>query len=104
MPPQPSDLKLISPAELQIAWSDGAVLRYPVQHLRDNCPCAFCVEKRSAEKPPELLPVLSMAETQPTRIARMEPKGNYAYAIDFSDGHDTGIYTLDLLREIGIAE
>jgi DUF971 family protein len=31
----------------------------------------------------------------------MTPVGNYAYKILFSDGHDTGIYTLDLLRELG---
>ena len=41
------------------------------------------------------------AEAQPLRIAAMKPVGNYAYSIDFSDGHDTGIYTLDALRELG---
>jgi DUF971 family protein len=31
----------------------------------------------------------------------MEPVGHYAYSIQFSDGHNTGIYTLDLLRSLG---
>jgi DUF971 family protein len=31
----------------------------------------------------------------------MKPVGNYAYAISFSDGHDTGIYTIEYLRELG---
>jgi len=31
----------------------------------------------------------------------MDPVGNYAYRILFSDGHDTGIFTLELLRELG---
>jgi len=31
----------------------------------------------------------------------MKPVGNYAYSIAFSDGHDTGIYTLELLRQLG---
>ena len=31
----------------------------------------------------------------------MYPVGNYAYQIDFSDGHKTGIYSLELLRELG---
>jgi DUF971 family protein len=31
----------------------------------------------------------------------MVPVGNYAYRIEFSDGHSTGIYTLDLLRRLG---
>jgi DUF971 family protein len=33
----------------------------------------------------------------------MTPVGNYAYGIAFSDGHDTGIYTVDYLRELGTA-
>jgi DUF971 family protein len=31
----------------------------------------------------------------------MDPVGNYAYRILFSDGHETGIFTLDLLRRLG---
>jgi DUF971 family protein len=31
----------------------------------------------------------------------MKPVGNYAYGIHFSDGHTTGIYSLDYLRELG---
>jgi len=34
-------------------------------------------------------------------IRHMDPVGNYAYRILFSDGHDTGIFTLELLRELG---
>ena len=44
---------------------------------------------------------LGDAETRPLRIAAMKPVGNYAYSIEFSDGHDTGIYTLTTLRELG---
>jgi DUF971 family protein len=31
----------------------------------------------------------------------MNPVGNYAYSIHFSDGHNTGIYTLESLRNLG---
>ena len=31
----------------------------------------------------------------------MQPMGNYAYAIAFSDGHDTGIFAFDFLRQLG---
>ena len=48
-----------------------------------------------------MLPVLSMAEARSLTIAKMEPVGNYAYSIEFSDGHNTGIYTLELLRQLG---
>ena len=47
--------------------------------------------------------VLSAAEARPLELQGMTPVGNYAYALAFSDGHDTGIYTLELLRELGEA-
>jgi len=101
---QPTSLNMISDDLLQIVWSDDQVRRYAVRELRDQCPCASCRENRNAPQPPAvLLPVLSEAETQPLRIMRMEPAGRYAYAIHFSDGHDTGLFTLESLRELGNA-
>ena len=47
-------------------------------------------------------PILSAAELQPMRVLGMKPVGNYAYTIHFSDGHDTGIFQFDLLRELGV--
>ena len=47
------------------------------------------------------LTVLSPQEIVPLRIRKMGPVGNYAYSIEFSDGHDTGIFTLDYLHELG---
>ena len=37
----------------------------------------------------------------PKRPTAMQPVGNYAYSIHFSDGHNSGIYTLDYLRHLG---
>ena len=75
----------------------------PIGELRSVCPCATCREKRA--QPPEpakgLLPVLSLAEARPLAILGMKPVGNYAYSIAFSDGHDTGIFTLEFLRKLG---
>jgi hypothetical protein len=62
--------------------------------------CGFpCKVKR--ETPPPLFAVLKPEETQPVKCTRMEPMGNYAYHIDFSDGHNTGIYSFEFLRRIG---
>ena len=95
----PIDLSLRD-GNLRIVWSDGVRMEYPPSVLREACPCATCRAKRDAP-PPQGLPVLSMAEAAPTKIAGMRPLGNYAYGISFSDGHSTGIYSLDLLRELG---
>jgi DUF971 family protein len=102
MPPHPTKLELAEPSRLRITWSDGQVRGYAVRELRDACPCATCREKRKAPaQPVTMLPIISEAETRPLRITAMNPVGNYAYSIHFSDGHNTGIYTLESLREMG---
>ena len=40
-------------------------------------------------------------EARPLRIEGIKPIGNYAYGIAFSDGHNTGIYSLEFLRTLG---
>jgi len=105
MPIQPTKLTLAADGTLHIQWSDGVTRRYTVNELRDECPCATCREKRAAPPPPATsLMVLSPAEAQPLKLLGMKPMGNYAYAVQFSDGHDTGIFTFDLLRELGEQE
>lgn len=87
---------------LRIAWSDGQVREYRASELRVGCPCATCREKRAAPPPsPTQLTVLSKAEAAPLRIDSMRPVGSYAYNIAFSDGHHTGLFTMDRLRELG---
>ena len=100
----PTQLSLPAPDRLLIEWSDGEQRVCTIRELRFACPCATCREKMS--KPPEpvasrSLPILSNAELQPLRIVKMHPLGNYAYNIAFSDGHDTGIFPFELLRELG---
>jgi DUF971 family protein len=101
MTPTPRTLKNAGDA-LQIEWSDGVIQRIPWRKLRESCPCASCrVDRAKPPKPQPLLAVLSPAEAQPLAPVSMRPAGNYAYAIAFSDGHSSGIYSLELLRELG---
>src|SRR5262245_22875021 len=98
---QPTKLELAPSARLRITWSDGQVREYLFRELRDQCPCATCRDKRANDLSAPLLPILSAAEARPLAILGMRPVGSYAYAIDFSDGHNTGIYTIESLREMG---
>ncbi|MFM8413997.1 MAG: DUF971 domain-containing protein [Planctomycetota bacterium] len=88
------------PPAIEIAWSDGLTARYTPRLLRDACPCATCREQRAAPAAKPLLPVLAPQETVPLAVTGMKPVGQYAYSIEFSDGHSSGIYTLDYLREL----
>ncbi len=78
-------------------WDDGQRRVYVVGDLRSHCPCATC---RAASFSPRVGTEPPSGEAQLT-IQSMDAVGHYAYRILFSDGHDTGIYTLDLLRKLG---
>jgi DUF971 family protein len=99
-PLHPLSLKKEGDERLIIDWSDGhrGVLSW--QHLRANCPCATCREER--EKPPNPFRILKDNEIPrgPLRPVAMTPQGRYAYKITWSDGHDTGIYSLEALRAL----
>lgn len=102
----PVELNKTDDRSLVLVWNDGVSHKISFQDLRKGCHCAHCNEERINPKPnppANQLTVLSAAEARPLDIEVMHPVGNYAYNIHFSDGHQAGIYTFDLLREIGIA-
>lgn len=94
----PTEIKLLQDGALCITWDDGLVTVTTPRALRVACPCANCKEKIG--HPPPLLPIIRPEEAGELSIRAMKPVGNYAYAIAFSDGHDSGIYTLEYLREV----
>lgn len=100
MTPQPTHLERVDDSQLLIRWSDNVETKIPYRLLRDQCPCATCREKRGAPKSESLLPVLAPEELQPLNIVGMKPVGGYAYGIQFSDGHDSGIFTFEFLRSL----
>ena len=90
-------------ATIAIRWSDGSQSTWTAAQLRTACPCASCREKRRGEQEqkttkPTSLPVLSAAEAKPLSIEAMRPVGNYAYSIAFSDGHSSGVFLFEMLR------
>ncbi|MEM9411303.1 MAG: DUF971 domain-containing protein [Planctomycetota bacterium] len=99
----PESLSKTDQRELVIQWSDGMEQVLPFRLIRDNCPCATCMEKKlnPREKPAGSLHILSAAEARPLELITMRPVGNYAYNISFSDGHTSGIFSFDLLRSFG---
>jgi DUF971 family protein len=86
---------------LAIEWSDGAKTFATWRLLRKSCPCASCLEARG--KPPDPFRVLTPQEAAagPPQPLAVRPIGHYAYQFTWNDGHDTGIYTLEALRQLG---
>jgi ATP-binding protein involved in chromosome partitioning len=81
---------------LGIDWSDGRSDRLEVRRLRLACTCASCIHEWTGEA---LLDPASVPED--VRPQKIESVGLYGLRIAWSDGHGTGIYTYDRLRELG---
>lgn len=103
---RPIDVKVrVSTGEgVDITWSDAHTSHYDFTYLRENCPCATCREER--EKSDKLGSTIGAASAalpmfKPKVSARAATAvGNYAVQIEFTDGHSTGIFSFDHLREI----
>ena len=92
---QPTEIKLHQKSRLlEIAYADGNTFSLPCEFLRVYSPSA---EVRGHGPGQEVLQTGKKA----VEIVRIEPVGHYALQLVYSDGHDTGIYTFDLLYEYG---
>ena len=94
----PTRIYQAGPATLAILWSDGRESRYPVRELRLACPCATCRDEMTGER--ILDPARIPEDVRPVHLGSV---GNYALKIRWSDGHETGLYSYDRLRELGDA-
>ena len=90
---------------MDIVWKDGHQSHYSFIYLRDACPCAMCEDERGktgrrrgdpAPSPIAALPIFKAA----ARPVSAEAVGKYAIKFSWNDGHDLGIYSWALLREI----
>lgn len=81
---------------LAVRWSDGSEREFTHAELRAACPCSGCRALRivgTAVEAPESI-----------RLTAIEPAGNNALNLGFSDGHARGIYPFALLARLAIAE
>jgi len=82
---------------LAVHWQDGHASHYGLKYLRDRCPCAACAARPApATEAPSPFVMFQPA----LRISSVEPIGAYALRINFNDGHNTGLYSFEHLREI----
>ena len=84
------------PRTLSILWEDGRRDNFDVRDLRLACRCALCIEEMSGRK--LLDPKTVRSDVSPQKIASV---GNYAIQFNWSDGHNTGIYSFKDLRALG---
>jgi DUF971 family protein len=96
--PQPTEIKLHQKSRiLEITFADGKTFQLPCEFLRVYSPSA---EVRGHGPGQEVLQI----GKKDIEINKIEPVGSYAIQLTFSDGHDTGIYSWDLLYDYGIRQ
>jgi len=92
---RPTDIVLHQQSRiLEVAFDDGKVFKLPCELLRVYSPSA---EVRGHGPGQEVL----QTGKREVGIAAIEPVGNYAVRLVFSDGHDTGLYSWDYLYSLG---
>lgn len=79
---------------LNIRFDDGTIFALAAEYLRVESPSAEVQGHSPAEKK------LVVGKEQ-VMILSLDPVGNYAVKLVFSDGHDTGIFTWDYLYRLG---
>ncbi len=95
---KPVDIQQIG-NELAVKWDDGGESYISLEKLRRHCPCASCKGEtdimgnvyKAAPKP---LPL------QAFELARIATVGSYAVQPQWCDGHSTGIFSFEYLRDL----
>lgn len=92
--PRPTKID-VHPEGFYISWDDSHESMYPSRYLRGMCGCAVCVSEWTGERQvtEEMVPADLVAVS-------VQPVGNYAIQIAWTDGHTTGIYPFERLRQI----
>lgn len=92
--PRPTDIKLHQASRLlEVQFDDGKNAKLSCEFLRVYSPSA---EVRGHGAGQEVL----QTGKEDVNIVGIEPIGNYAVKLTFSDGHNTGLYSWDYLYDI----
>ena len=91
----PTTLKLHKQSKtLEVGYADGSRYELPFEYLRVYSPSAE-VRGHGAGEP------MLVGGKRNVSVIAVEPVGRYAVRLRFSDGHDTGLYSWDVLEELG---
>jgi len=90
-----SPMASAEPGHIVVQWPDGAESRIPNAKVRVSCACAQCVDEFTGE---QILDPKTVSAN--IKVEDMRPLGHYAIAITWSDGHASGIYSWEHLRNV----
>ena len=82
---------------MHVTWNDDHEGMHTFEILRWNCPCAGC---RGEMGQPGRLDFIKRLSPQETKLEALEAIGLYAIKPTWGDGHETGLYTYEHLRDL----
>lgn len=80
----------------RIEWEDGYVQQFKLSDLQRNCPCASCIDEFTGQK---LLDPNSVDDH--VKATRLMNVGRYGLRVKFTSGCSMGIYSFNMLRQMG---
>ena len=91
----PDELRLCDDGRrLTVRYDDGTSHAFTAEFLRVESPSAEVKGHGPGQE-------VTVAGKREVKITRIEPVGNYAVRLVFSDGHSTGLYSWDYLGRLG---
>lgn len=91
----PTDITLHRASHmLEVAFDGGETFRLPAEYLRVHSPSAEVQGHGPGQR-------VLVAGKRDVNIDAVEPVGNYAVLLRFSDGHATGLYSWSILHALG---
>ena len=94
--PRPTGITLHRASHvLEVEFDSGETFRLPCEYLRVNSPSAEVQGHSPSQR------VLQHGKRN-VNIVEISPVGHYGVLLKFDDGHDTGIYSWDVLHDLGV--
>ncbi len=92
---EPLAIEMTADGKLEVEFPEEEIVVIDPYTLRVNCPCALCVSEDTGKRllDPKSVPL-------DIKIGKFERVGRYAVGIAFTDGHNTGLYRYDYLKEL----
>ena len=94
----PKQIKVKDKTKLLIKWDDDEESEISLKYLRDECPCAVCKGETVLMK--TYRPAKKETNPDMYKLTDIKTVGGYAIEIKWKDGHNTGIYTWNNLRQL----
>ena len=97
-PPRPEEIRIRRASRrLEVDFTDGLRASLPAEYLRVESPSAEVQGHSPAQR-------RLVTGKRDVNISQVDPIGHYAIRIRFTDGHDTGIYSWELLHRLTLEQ